>query len=608
MNDMNPNWFLAAAALLAVAACTVLSWRLYLSRRAVRDFLEATSEFKRSLELLAPAEPGSRRAPIVADGALLDAVRSQADTLVALKDDSHKLHVLAEELSDFLVVADRQGQVLAANQELLRVLGTTAARLKDMHLQELLVQGARQPAAGQKESNERAGSRFDATLRRPEGDDMPVTGRSGFVRLSTGPVVIYSFRDRTDEFRAQRTLEAALSEAQRSGDLRAQFLANMSHEIRTPLNGLLGMVDLLEDSTLTAEQHERVRLLKSSARRLMTLLVDILDFSKIEAGHMAIESITFDLPAKVEQCFKLFEPLAQSKGIDLRFVTRLQHIYITSDPNRLLQVVSNLMDNALKFTRSGSVVLRVETSTDPDDEDYCHTLIVVQDTGVGIDASALPKLFTPFMQSDESISRKYGGTGLGLALCRQLVELMGGTIGVESTIGVGSTFTVRIRSLVGVADRFEDTAPADPLEEAREDVLAGRSVLLVDDNEVNQALVATWLKKRGVKVTLASDGESGIRQAMKEQFDAILMDVWLARPSGIDATKLLRATSLTNPQRYGYLRRVPILGVTAYAMQSDRDACLAAGMNDHMSKPLSQQILISRLASLIERGLHQATR
>jgi hypothetical protein len=185
---------------------------------------------------------------------------------------------------------------------------------------------------------------------------------------------------------------------------------------------------------------------------------------------------------------------------------------------------------------------------------------------------------------------------------------MGGTIGVESTIGVGSTFTVRIRSLVGVADRFEDTAPADPLEEAREDVLAGRSVLLVDDNEVNQALVATWLKKRGVKVTLASDGESGIRQAMKEQFDAILMDVSMPRLSGIDATKLLRATSLTNPQRYGYLRRVPILGVTAYAMQSDRDACLAAGMNDHMSKPLSQQILISRLASLIERGLHQATR
>jgi PAS domain S-box-containing protein len=605
---MSSNWFLVSVTLLAVAACVVLSWRLYLSRRSVRDFLEATSEFKRSLEQLAPSDPASRKAPLVADGALLDAVKSQANTLVALKDDSHKLHVLAEELSDFLVVADRQGQVLAANQELLRVLGLPAAKLQGMHLQELLVQGARQPAAGQKESSERAGSRFDATLCRPEGDDMPVTGRSAYVRLSTGPVVIYSFRDRTDEFRAQRTLEAALSEAQRSGDLRAQFLANMSHEIRTPLNGLLGMVDLLEDSSLTTEQHERVLLLKSSARRLMTLLVDILDFSKIEAGHMAIESITFDLPAKVEQCFKLFEPLAQSKGIDLRFVTRLQHIYVTSDPNRLLQVVSNLMDNALKFTKSGSVVLRVETSTDPEDEDYCHTLIVVQDTGVGIDASALPKLFTPFMQSDESISRKYGGTGLGLALCRQLVELMGGTIGVESTLGVGSVFTVRIRSLVGVAERFEDTAPPEPFEETREDILAGRSVLLVDDNEVNQALVATWLKKRGVKVTLAADGESGIRQAMKEQFDAILMDVSMPRLSGIDATKLLRATSLTNPQRYGYLRRVPILGVTAYAMQSDRDACLAAGMNDHMSKPLSQPILIARLASLIERGLHQPTR
>jgi PAS domain S-box-containing protein len=605
---MNLTWLLAALAALSTLCCIVLAWRLYASRRSVRDFLDATSEFKRALDLLAPAETTARPGPRIADGALLETVKSQTDILLALKDDSHKLHVLAEDLSDFLIVADRRGQVLAANQELLRTLGTTAQQISGVSLQDVLVMGARQPVGDSKDDSGRAVLRFEATLRRKEGEDMPVTGRSALVRLSTGTVIIHSFRDRSDEFRAQRTLEVALSEAQRSGDMRAQFLANMSHEIRTPLNGLLGMIDLLEDSTLTPEQRERVRLLKSSARRLMTLLVDILDFSKIEAGHMAIESITFDLAAKVEQCFKLFEPLAQSKGIDLRFVTRLQHIYITSDPNRLLQVVSNLMDNALKFTKSGSVVLRVETITDPDDEDHCNTLIVVQDTGVGIDASALPKLFTPFTQSDESISRKYGGTGLGLALCKQLVELMGGSIGVESILGVGSTFTVRIRSVAGGSERFEDTAPAEPVDELRDNALAGRSVLLVDDNEVNQALVATWLKKRGAKVTLASDGESGIRHAMKEQFDAILMDVSMPRLSGIDATKLLRATSLTNPQRYGYLRRVPILGVTAHAMQSDREACLAAGMNDHMSKPLSQPILISRLVSLIDRSPHPTAR
>jgi signal transduction histidine kinase/ActR/RegA family two-component response regulator len=545
-----------------------------------------------------------------ADGAdisaskLAELIRKKLLAIKALQDDSLKLHVLEEDLCEFLLVASQEGPVLTANRELIKFLGMSADQLKAEDYCQVLSRFTSEQPTEPLKAAARFGQRFEATLRRSGVHEVPVTGRFAALDLSSGPVFVFCFRDRSEEYSAQRALEAALADAQRSGDMRARFLANMSHEIRTPLNGLSGMIDLLEDSPLTPEQTDRVRLLKASAKRLMTLLVDILDFSKIEAGHMAIESITFDLSAKAEQCFKLFEPLASSKGIDLRFVTNLKQIHVTSDPNRLMQIISNLMDNALKFTKSGSVVLRIETEMDMSDSDYCHCIISVQDTGVGIEASSLPKLFTPFTQSDESISRKYGGTGLGLALCKQLIELMGGSIQVESTLGVGSVFTARLRTLIGYGAGFQDTSPGESVEESRPEILEGKSILLVDDNDINQALVATWLKKRGAKVTLASDGESGIRHAMQESFDAILMDVAMPRLSGIDATKLLRATSLTNPQRYGYLRRVPILGVTAYAMQSDREACLNAGMNDHMSKPLNQQVLVARLSSLIERNTH----
>jgi PAS domain S-box-containing protein len=596
---------LASAAVLLTVVCVTLAIKLHASRRSLVRVMDATLALRNSLiKLDSDVEQSvAVNEPDLSASKLAEFIREKVSTLGALRDDSRKLHVLAEDLSEFVLVSRPDGQVLAANRELLKFLGLNAEDLKAEDSCKVLTKVRSVPQPESLKTEERGGRRFEATIKRADGVEVPVSGRYALLQLSEGQVVISCFRDRSEEYSAQRTLEAALAEARRSGDMRARFLANMSHEIRTPLNGLVGMVDLLEDSPLNAEQTERVRLLKSSAKRLMTLLVDILDFSKIEAGHMAIESITFDLPAKAEQCFKLFEPLAASKGIDLRFLTRLKHIQVTSDPNRLMQVVSNLMDNALKFTKSGSVVLRIETETDESDSDYCNTVITVQDTGVGIEASSIPKLFTPFTQSDESISRKYGGTGLGLALCKQLVELMGGTIQVESTLGVGSVFTVRLRTLVGYGVGFQDTCPGEPADDPRGDVLVGKSILLVDDNDVNQALVATWLKKRGVKVTLASDGESGIRHAMKESFDAILMDVAMPRLSGIDATKLLRATSLTNPQRYGYLRRVPILGVTAYAMQSDREACLGAGMNDHMSKPLNQQILVSRLSSLIDRNV-----
>jgi CheY-like chemotaxis protein len=343
-----------------------------------------------------------------------------------------------------------------------------------------------------------------------------------------------------------------------------------------------------------------MRLLRSSAKRLMSLLVDILDFSKIEAGHMVIESITFDLDDKLRQCFGLFEPLAKAKNVKFRYESQLAYRYVTGDSNRIIQVVSNLLDNALKFTKAGSVELLVSTVEEPGNHDRCLMRIQVKDTGSGIDPASLPRLFSPFTQSDESISRKFGGTGLGLALCKQLCELMGGHIRVDSQLGIGSTFALEIPMLIGYATSFEDTSPG-VLDAAPSSGLEGRSILLIDDNEVNQALVATWLRRRGAQLTLASDGESGIRHAMKQRFDAILMDVAMPRLSGIDATKLLRATSLTNPQRYGYLRRIPIIGVTAYAMQSDRIACLEAGMDDHLSKPLNQQVLVSCLVNLIER-------
>jgi signal transduction histidine kinase/ActR/RegA family two-component response regulator len=364
---------------------------------------------------------------------------------------------------------------------------------------------------------------------------------------------------------------------------KGEFLANVSHEIRTPMNAIIGMADLALHSGLPEPQRAYVQRVRSSADLLLGILNDILDFSKIEAGKLDIDTVDFDLDDVVRSVSEIVgvrareQSLILSSEVDPEVPERLR-----GDPLRLQQVLLNLMGNAVKFTARGRVALKVELTERS--AEGVRLRFTVQDTGLGMTADQMSRLFQPFTQADASTSRRFGGTGLGLAISRQLVERMGGRIDVASEPGQGSTFWVelplgvvaqapvsaqpvatvtRLMSLPGAADHPE---------------LAGVRVLLVEDNEVNQELAIALLERVGIQVTLASNGVQALACLQNGEFDCVLMDCQMPEMDGYTATRLMR-------QQPG-LSRLPVIAMTANAMAGERQKVLDAGMNDHVPKPV----------------------
>ena len=390
--------------------------------------------------------------------------------------------------------------------------------------------------------------------------------------------------------RAQE-LKTANEAAEAASRAKSEFLANMSHEIRTPMTAILGHAEMLRDRTLDQRARlEQLDIIRNSGRHLLTILEDILDLSKVEAGRLAIAPKRFPLLTLVRDVVDLMRVQAREKGLalDLELGTPVP-AEIKSDPVRVRQVLLNLLGNAVKFTDEGSirVVLRV-----PDDEPREAIEIDVVDTGVGIALENLERLFEPFHQVDNSLTREAGGTGIGLTISRQLAGLLGGDIRVRSKAGGGSTFTARIatgsQAGVPLVEHLDDAAPpAPPPPDARElPGLRGR-VLLAEDTPLNQKLVATYLKKAGADVVLADDGRQASDLALEalragREFDLILMDMQMPVMDGYEAARLLR--------REGYVG--PIVALTAHAMQGDREKCLASGCDDYTVKPVERARLI----------------
>lgn len=389
---------------------------------------------------------------------------------------------------------------------------------------------------------------------------------------------------------AQRTLElqAALQEAQKATRAKSDFLATMSHEIRTPMNGMLGMADLLRQSVLTDEQRAHVDVIRSSGDALLALINDILDFSKIDAGRLDLEVRPFDLNDEVKSIVALFRPMAEKKGLHLNasIAPELPQ-YVIGDSNRLRQVFSNLLSNAIKFTASGQIALRLDGRKV--DDSKVELDCEVQDSGIGIPADRLDRLFKVFSQVDSSTTREYGGTGLGLAICARLTEAMGGNIEVQSLPGAGSTF--RFRAIVGIANAIDrpgvlqdrkatDTTEALPLASLR--------VLLVEDHVINQVLASKLLERMGITADLATDGAQAVRCVSEVAYDIILMDMQMPVMDGLEATRAIRQLPLP-VQPY-------IIALTANAYDSDRENCLQAGMNDFLSKPFRVENLREKLA------------
>lgn len=373
-------------------------------------------------------------------------------------------------------------------------------------------------------------------------------------------------------------LKEAKRKAEESSKAKAMFLANMSHEIRTPLNGIVGMAEQLAQSRLDADQRYFIDIMRSASSTLLSIINDVLDISKIESGKFSIETISFNLNETIRRTLSIFEEKARVAGIsldvDLMDDRGISHL---GDPHRLSQVLFNIVGNAIKFTNSGYV--RITSQLARGENDVCWVSFSVEDTGVGMDMTYLAKVFEAFSQEDASITRKFGGSGLGLSIARSIIQIMGGTIQIESEKGKGTRVFIRIPMRLSNDKTKQEIVEMTDLQKS----LKGLRVLAVEDNELNRMVLQVILKKCDVVMSIAHNGQEAIDLIQEKEFDIVLMDVQMPIVDGLEATKYIREELKFT---------TPIIGLSANAMREEVEICKQAGMNDYLVKPYSERALV----------------
>jgi signal transduction histidine kinase/ActR/RegA family two-component response regulator len=441
--------------------------------------------------------------------------------------------------------------------------------------------------------------------------------RSGrYVEVTTLPLpyggVVRTYADVSEYVRSNQQLEESLDQlrmvelqlkteltrSKEAMDMQARFVAAVSHEIRTPLNGITGMVELLEQAPLDPEQKQHLDDLRASTRQLRRLTDDILDLARMRDTMFSLESRKFNVWQQVRSCVGAAQAVAKRKGLPVECDLRGADFQAFGDPERFSQIVNNLLFNAIKFTARGFV--RVSGFWEPSDADpgRMEVHMAVADSGRGIEPGLIADVFEPFHQGDESVNRNFGGTGLGLTLCRQLCEAMGGQVQVSSRPGHGSVFSFTV-SLLRSRELEDDpeTHPGELDELASR--LDGARLLVVDDNRINQKLMQVWLTQAGAQVSSAFNGEEAVRLASAQPFDCVLMDMSMPVMNGLQASQAIRQLDKHDDPEVAVRAWVPIIGVTAMARREDRQLCLEAGMNAHLSKPVERIELLKTINKLL---------
>lgn len=533
-------------------------------------------------------------------GVITTAVRGPAGALIgfahitrdlterAIEEEQRKL--IVEAAPSGILIVDKQGMITLANTAVENVFGYAAGTLRGQSLEVLVPEGHRHGHVALRQGftsdpQRRAMAVGRAlTGRRADGTEVPIEIGLSPVETRIGPAVIVTVVDISARQAAEQALKEAKDAAEEASRAKSTFLASMSHEIRTPMNGILGFADLLLDHKLTPEQRGKVMLIKDAGQSLLAVINDILDISKIEAGKLDLEQIPISLTGVIDGALSIVRGEAERKHLQLHkeLATDLPP-WVEGDPTRLRQILLNLLSNAIKFTTTGSVTLAVSWE---DAGGVSRLRFSVTDTGSGIPLDRLHLLFQNFTQADRSTTRRYGGTGLGLAICKQLAEAMGGSIGVDSLPGRGSTFWFTI-----ACTEIEAPVLIDSIEGP--DLATAARILVADDIVLNQLVVQGLLQAAGHDVTLVGDGAAAVDMVQKQEFDLVLMDMEMPVMDGIAATRAIRDLP-------GQVHDIPILALTANAMPEEIRRCRDAGMNDYLSKPIDRAALLRKVGEWSE--------
>lgn len=548
-----------------------------------------------------PIQNGAVTAKLV--GALQDVSQQRMEREALSQSLNDTRHALASvsayqtALDEYAIVAitDRRGDIIFVNDRFCEISGYDRSELLGQNHR--IVNSAHHPAAffsglwrtissgrawhGEICNRSKSGAIYwvDTTI-------VPILGADQ--RPERFVSIRYDITERKTADQERQALMKVLNDrslaAEAANIAKGQFLATMSHELRTPMNGVIGMLDLLLMTDLDDQQAHRASTARASARNLLVILNDILDFSRLESGEVRLDPQPFQPDVLVRELNALLAGKADEKRLSLTWeMSSSMPTWILGDVTRLRQVMVNLIGNALKFTASGQVTVAIFYDSQAHAENLC---VRVRDTGLGLSARAQRQIFKRFVQADASTTRRFGGTGLGLAISKQLVDLMGGQIGVESRLGIGSTFWFTVTMPVAAA------APqSEPEDDDRESRPSARSlrILAADDHEVNRMIVDLYLESAGHHVTLVNDGREAVEAVKTGQFDLVLMDIQMPVMDGLEATRKIR--SLPRP-----LRDIPIMALTANAMAGDRERYLEEGMNDYVAKPIDHAALLDAIA------------